>query len=99
MRLFVLLLDDYHVRRGNDMAVRKPLIEFIQNQLDPADMVAIMYPLTPVTDIHFSRDRERRHRRDRAASKGASSTTSRATRSRSSTPTTRRRPSSASATR
>ncbi len=57
VRLFVLLLDDYHVRRGNDMAVRKPLIDFIQNQLDPADMVAIMYPLTPVADIHFSRDR------------------------------------------
>ncbi len=57
VRLFVLLLDDYHVRRGNDMAVRKPLIEFIQNQLDPADMVAVMYPLTPVADIRFSRDR------------------------------------------
>jgi VWFA-related protein len=57
VRLFVLLLDDYHVRRGNDMAVRKPLIEFIQNQLDPADMLAVMYPLTPVADIHFSRDR------------------------------------------
>ena len=54
----MLLLDDYHVRRGNDMAVRKPLIDFIQNQLAPADMVAIMYPLTPVTDLHFTRDRE-----------------------------------------
>ena len=57
VRLFVLLLDDYHVRRGNDMAVRKPLAEFIANQLDPADMLAIMYPLTPVADIHFSRNR------------------------------------------
>jgi VWFA-related protein len=57
VRLFVLLLDDYHVRRGNDMAVRKPLIDFIENQLDPADMVAVMYPLTPVADIRFSRDR------------------------------------------
>jgi VWFA-related protein len=57
VRLFVLLLDDYHVRRGNDMAVRKPLVDFIQNQLDPADMVALMYPLTPVADIRFSRDR------------------------------------------
>jgi VWFA-related protein len=57
VRLFVILLDDYHVRRGNDMAVRKPLMEFIQNQLDPADMVAIMYPLTPVADIHFSRNK------------------------------------------
>ena len=58
VRLFVILLDDYHVRRGNDMFVRKPLIDFLQNQLAPADMVALMYPLTPVTDIRFSRDRE-----------------------------------------
>jgi VWFA-related protein len=58
VRLFVILLDDYHVRRGNDMSVRKPLIEFIQNQLAPIDMVAIMYPLTPVTDLRFSRDRD-----------------------------------------
>jgi VWFA-related protein len=58
VRLFVILLDDYHVRRGNDLAVKKPLIDFIQNQLGPADMVAIMYPLTPIADIHFSRDRE-----------------------------------------
>ena len=57
VRLFVLLLDDYHVRRGNDMAVRKPLVDFVQNQLDPADMVAVMYPLTPVADISFSRNR------------------------------------------
>ena len=58
VRMFVILLDDYHVRRGSDQAVRKPLIEFIQNQLAPADMVAIMYPLTPVSDIRFSRDRD-----------------------------------------
>jgi VWFA-related protein len=58
VRLFVILLDDYHVKRGNDIAVRKPLIEFLQNQLAPADMVAIMYPLTPITDLRFSRDRE-----------------------------------------
>jgi VWFA-related protein len=57
VRLFVILLDDYHVRRGNDMVVRKPLIEFIQNQLGPNDMVALMYPLTPVDDIRFTRDR------------------------------------------
>ena len=54
----MLLLDDYHVRRGNDMAVRKPIIDFIQNQLAPADLVAIMYPLTPVTDLSFTRDRD-----------------------------------------
>lgn len=58
VRLFVILLDDYHVRLGNSMAVRRPLAEFIQNSLGPADMVALMYPLTPVADIRFSRDRD-----------------------------------------
>ena len=58
VRLFVILLDDYHVRRGNDLAVRGPLVDFLQNDLAPQDMVAIMYPLTPVTDLSFSRNRE-----------------------------------------
>ena len=58
VRLFVMLLDDYHVRRGNDLAVRKPLIDFVQNQLAPQDMVAIMYPLTPVTAMTFTRNRD-----------------------------------------
>src|SRR5262249_1186724 len=58
VRLFVILLDDYHVSRGNDLSVKKPLIEFIQNQLAPADMVALMYPLTPITDLRFSRNRD-----------------------------------------
>ena len=58
VRMFVIFLDDYHVQRGNDLSVKKPLIDFIENQLAPADMIAIMYPLTPVTDIRFSRNRE-----------------------------------------
>jgi VWFA-related protein len=58
VRLFVLLLDDYHVRRGNDLSVRKPLIDFVQNQLAPQDMVAVMYPLTPVTALTFTRSRD-----------------------------------------
>jgi VWFA-related protein len=58
VRLFVIILDDYHVRLGNSMAVRRPLIEFIQNSLGSADMVALMYPLTPIADIRFSRDRD-----------------------------------------
>ena len=55
----MILLDDYHVRRGNDMAVRKPLIDFIENQLAPADMVAVMYPLTPVDRHQFHARRSR----------------------------------------
>jgi VWFA-related protein len=58
VRLFVIFLDDYHVRRGNDLFVRKPLLDFVQNDLGPQDMVAIMYPLTPVTALTFTRNRE-----------------------------------------
>jgi VWFA-related protein len=58
VRLFILLLDDYHVRRGNDMASRKPLIDFVQNQLAPQDMVAVMYPMTPISGLTFTRNRD-----------------------------------------
>jgi VWFA-related protein len=33
------------------------LIDFIQNQLAPQDMVAVMYPLTPVTALTFTRSK------------------------------------------
>jgi VWFA-related protein len=58
VRLFILLLDDYHVKRGNDMVVRKPLIDFVQTQLAPQDMVAVMYPLTPVSALTFTRNHD-----------------------------------------
>ena len=57
VRLFILLLDDYHVRRGNDMVSRQPLIDFVQNQLAPQDMVAVMYPLTPASALTFTRNK------------------------------------------
>jgi VWFA-related protein len=57
-RLFILFLDDYHVKRGSDLAVRGPLIQFVQNQLAPQDMVAVMYPLTPVTALTFTRNHD-----------------------------------------
>ena len=56
-RLFILFLDDYHVKRGSDLSVRPPLIDFIQNQLAPQDMVAVMYPLTPITALTFTRSK------------------------------------------
>jgi len=58
-RVFVIFLDDYHTRLGSSLAVRQPLSEWAQNNLRPLDMVAIMYPLTPVTDIDFTRDHAR----------------------------------------
>lgn len=56
VRVFAFLLDDYHVRRSNSIAIREPLIKFIQTQIRPADMMAVMYPLTPAGDLSFTRD-------------------------------------------
>ena len=56
VRLFVIFLDDYHVRLSNSMRVREPLVKFLQTQLGPLDMVAIMYPLMSVRDLTFTRD-------------------------------------------
>ena len=47
VRLFAIFLDDYHVRRGASMYARQPIMRFLQNQLQPTDMVGLMYPLTP----------------------------------------------------
>jgi VWFA-related protein len=56
VRIFAILLDDYHVRRANSVSIREPLTRFIQTQLRPNDMIAVMYPLTPITDLSFTRD-------------------------------------------
>ena len=33
------------------MAVRKPVIDFIANQLAPNDLIGVMYPLTPIDAV------------------------------------------------
>ena len=58
MRLFAIFLDDYHVRHGSSLRVKEPLIEFIRTQLAPTDLVGIMYPLTPLSAVRMTRDRE-----------------------------------------
>lgn len=54
-RLFVIFLDDYHVRRGNSMRVRQQLSEFLR-QLSRNDLVAITTPLAGVGAMTFSRN-------------------------------------------
>jgi VWFA-related protein len=58
VRLFAIFLDDYHVRRGASMYARQPIMRFLQNQLQPTDMVGLMYPLTPLSDVVMSRNHE-----------------------------------------
>lgn len=68
-RLIVIFLDDYHVKpTTQDMdyqaerQVRLQLGQYLR-ELDPRDLVALMYPLTPVTGLSFSRDHEADARR------------------------------------
>jgi len=56
VRVFAILLDDYHTRKLTSMSIREPLTKFLQTQLAPTDLVAIMYPLTPVSDLLFTND-------------------------------------------
>ncbi len=56
VRIFAIVLDDYHVRRANSISIRATLLRFIQNQLRPTDLVAVMSPLTPIGDLAFTRD-------------------------------------------
>jgi VWFA-related protein len=58
VRLFVIFLDDYHVRLGTSVYVRRALETFINTQIGPMDLVALMYPLTPTSALKFSRNRD-----------------------------------------
>ncbi|MGQ0732898.1 MAG: VWA domain-containing protein, partial [Acidobacteriota bacterium] len=57
-RIFVFFLDDYHVRLGNSMGARKPLSDFVRTELGPGDLVAVMYPLTPLDGVTLTRDHD-----------------------------------------
>jgi VWFA-related protein len=56
-RLFVVFLDDYHVRRGNAMVVRQQVANFLRT-LTRHDLVALATPLTTVASLTFSRNHD-----------------------------------------
>ena len=58
-RIFVFFLDEYHVTDMNAMRMLAPLVEFVETQLAPTDLVAVMYPLTPLFDVQLTRDHAR----------------------------------------
>jgi len=57
-RIFVFFLDDYHVRLGSSLASRKHLIDFVQTQLGPRDLVSVMYPLSPLDSVVLTRNHD-----------------------------------------
>jgi VWFA-related protein len=55
-RVFALLLDEFHVSSGeNSNHVRDAVLRFLDTQVHPADLVAVLKPLDPVTHIRFAR--------------------------------------------
>ncbi len=58
VRLFVIFLDDYHVRRSSAMAIRSTLAAFVQKQLGPADLCGIMLPEMPVSTVLLGRNQQ-----------------------------------------
>jgi VWFA-related protein len=58
VRLFGIFLDDYHVRRESSLVSRQELARFVETQLGPTDMIALMYPLDPVTSLRFTRNHD-----------------------------------------
>jgi VWFA-related protein len=58
IRVFVIFLDDYHVRDGNSIRARRMLVDFIENDLLPTDLVGVMYPLMPVTEVRLTRNHD-----------------------------------------
>jgi VWFA-related protein len=57
-RIFTIFLDDYHVRKETSMSVKKPVVDFIANQLAPGDLLGVMYPLTPVDAVVVNRNHQ-----------------------------------------
>lgn len=58
VRVFVIFLDDYHVRLGNSIRARRMLIDFLENDLIPTDLVGVMYPLTPLDGVILTRNHD-----------------------------------------
>src|SRR4029453_8012303 len=56
VRIFAILLDDYHTRKNPALSVKIPLTKFLETQLAPNDLVAVFSPLTPVSEILFTND-------------------------------------------
>jgi VWFA-related protein len=60
VRLMVIFLDDYHLRYGPqfDARLKQMLRGFIQAEMRPTDLFAVMGPLTPLSDLRLTRDKQ-----------------------------------------
>jgi len=56
VRVIVFFLDDYHTRLASSIAIKATLNEFITTQLRPTDMIAVMTPLAPASELRLTRN-------------------------------------------
>ena len=60
VRLFTLFVDDYHLRNGPlyDVRLRQMLRRFVDAEMKPTDLFAVMGPLTPMSDLGLTRAKQ-----------------------------------------
>lgn len=56
-RLFAIFLDEYHVASDSTARVREAILQFVDHDLAPRDLVAVMKPLDSLFTIRLTRDR------------------------------------------
>ena len=56
VRLFAIFLDDYHVRRGASLSVRNQIVQFVETEIGPSDMIGVMYPLESTSSVRMTRN-------------------------------------------
>ncbi len=54
-RVFIVYVDLYHISRSAANQLRGPMMDFLAQTIGPTDVVALMTPETPVSDIKFAR--------------------------------------------
>ncbi|MEZ5293630.1 MAG: VWA domain-containing protein [Vicinamibacterales bacterium] len=61
VRLFAVFMDDYHLGRypREMLPLRKALTDFLDTMMGPLDLVTVMNPITPLSALEWTRDRDR----------------------------------------
>jgi VWFA-related protein len=54
-RVFIVYLDLYHITRSSANQLRGPMMDFLARTIGPDDVMAVMTPETPVSEITFAR--------------------------------------------
>ena len=60
VRLFAVFMDDYHLGRYPQemIPLRKALTDFLGGMMGPLDLVTVMNPITPLSALEWTRDRQ-----------------------------------------